>query len=80
MVAGEGDWETMENIDDSALQVVLGREAVVRIVPRSIHGEVDTLDESLIVAVEKMVDVVRYLNIEKGEVVVEEEHEREHAV
>ena len=28
MVAGEGDWETVEDVDDSTLQVMLGREAV----------------------------------------------------
>ncbi len=58
MVAGEGDGETVEDVDYSALQIVLGREAVVRIVPRSMHCEVDAIDKSLVITVEKMVDVM----------------------
>ncbi len=80
MVAGEGDGETVEDVDYSALQIILGREAVVRIVPRSMHCEVDAIDKSLVITVEKMVDVVRDLDVEIAKVVVQEEHEGEHAI
>ena len=75
VVAGKGDGETVEDVDYSALQIVLGREAVVRIIPRSMHCEVDAIDESFVVTVEKMVDVVRDLDVEVAKVVVQEEHE-----
>jgi len=75
MVTGERDWETVEDVCDFALEVALSREAVVWIVPRSMHCEVDAIDESLVVAVEKMVNIVRDLDLEIAEAVIEEEHE-----
>ena len=75
VVAGKGDGETVEDVDYSALQIVLGREAMVWIVPRSMHCEVDAIDKSLVITVEKMVDVVRDLDVEVAKVVVQEEHE-----
>ncbi len=39
------------------------------------HCEVDAIDKSLVITVEKMVDVVRDLDVEVAKVVVQEEHE-----
>ena len=65
----------MEDVDNSTLWVALGREAVIRVVPRSMHCEVDAIDESLVIAVEKMVDIVRDLDLEIAEAVIEEVRE-----
>ena len=52
VVVREVDRETMYDVNDSTFQVVFGRQAVVGIVPGSIHGKGDAIDQTLVVAVE----------------------------
>jgi hypothetical protein len=75
VVAGEVDWETAQDVDDSAFhQAGFRRQAVVGIVPDTVHGEADAIDEPFVVATKQMFDVVRDLHVEKSEAVIEEEH------
>ena len=52
VVVREVDRETMHDVDDSTFQAAFGKQAVVRIVPGSIHGKGDAIDQTLVVAVE----------------------------
>jgi hypothetical protein len=77
---GEFNRETLQDVDDAALQVVFRSQAVVGIVPGPVHGKADTFDEALVVAVEEMLDIFRHLDVKESKVEFEEEKGGEHAV
>jgi hypothetical protein len=77
---GEFDRETLQDVDDAALQVAFRSHAVVGIVPGPVHGKADAFDEALVVAAEEMLDIFRHLDVKEPKAEFEEEKGGEHAV
>jgi hypothetical protein len=73
------DGQAIEDVDDTALHIVFRGEAMVRISPGAIHGEVDAFDETLIVAAEQGFNGSGSLDEKEGEVQIEEKEDRKHA-
>jgi hypothetical protein len=56
--AGKLEGEMSENVDNATFDIAFRGQAVVGIIPRSVHGEVGLLDKTLVVAAEERRDLV----------------------
>jgi hypothetical protein len=74
------DGQAIEDVNNTALHIVFRGEAIVRIRPGAVHGEVDAFDETLIVAVEQGFNGSGSLNEKEVEAQIEEKEDRKHAV
>jgi hypothetical protein len=74
------DGQAIEDINNTALHILFRGEAMARIRPGAVHGEVDAVDETLIVAVEQGFNGRGSLNEKEVEAQIEEKEARKHAV